>query len=105
MERADREKSNRRKPDMGLDVVPRNVEQETPIVESGKSEEESNMAAPTPVGKDIDQDQNEGEEEESDVSATQEVLELIVQLFEQRTGDGNAKNTSTQSKHENRWEL
>ena len=70
MERVNRKKSNCRKSDMGLDVVSRNVKQETPIAKSGKSEEESNMAAPMPVGKDIDRDQNDGEEEKLDGLAT-----------------------------------
>jgi len=47
MEHANRKKSNCHKPDMGLDVTSRNVKQETPNTEYGKSEEESNMAAPT----------------------------------------------------------
>ena len=51
MEREDRKKSNRRKLDMGLEIVPLNVKQGTPIVVSGKSGEESNMAALTPVGE------------------------------------------------------
>ena len=56
--------------------------------------------------KNIDQDQNEGEEEESNALATQEAKELIAQLFKQRTGDSNTKNTSAQSKHEeDRWKL
>ena len=65
-------KSNCHKPDMGLDVVPRNVKQETPIMASGKSEEEGNMAETKPVGRNMDQDQKEGKEEVSDVLATQE---------------------------------
>ena len=51
MERANGKKSNRRKPEMGLDIMPQNVKQETPIVEFGKNEEESNMAARTPAGQ------------------------------------------------------
>jgi len=42
-------------------------EAENPIVKYGKSEEESNMAIPSPVGKNIHQDQNVGEVEVSDV--------------------------------------
>ena len=55
------------------------------------------MDAPIPVGADIDQDQNEGEEEESKGLATREAKELIMQLFQQRTSDNNAKNTSARS--------
>ena len=52
MECANRKKkSNRRKPEMGLDVVPRNVKKEAPIAEFGKNEEENNMATLTLVGK------------------------------------------------------
>ena len=36
----------------------------------------------------------------SNVLAMREEKDLIAQLFKQRTGDGNAKNTSAQSKHE-----
>jgi len=50
-------------------------------------------------GKNIDQDQNEEEEEEANFLATREAKDLIVQLVQQRTGDGNTKNTSAQSKH------
>ena len=46
-------------------------------METGKSEEESNMDAPMSVGKVIDQDQNEGEEEDLNVLATRETKELI----------------------------
>jgi len=61
-----KKKSHRRKLDMGLEVVIRNVKQETPIVKSGKSEEGGNMDAPTLVGKkNSDQDQNKREEEVS----------------------------------------
>ena len=37
--------------------------------------------------------------------ATREAKDLTAQLVEQYTGYSNAKNTLTQSKHENRWEL
>ena len=80
MEREGRKKSNSSRLDICLDVVLQNIEQETPIAESGKSEEESNMDAPTPVGKNIDQNQNEGEKKESNVLATREAKELAAQL-------------------------
>ena len=50
-------------------------------MKSGKSEEESSMAAPMLDGKDIDQDRNEGEKGESDGTTMQEAKGLIVQLF------------------------
>jgi len=62
-------------------------EAENPIVKSGKSEEESNMATPRSVRKGTDQGQNVGEVEVSDVLATRATKELIVQWFVQRTGD------------------
>jgi len=64
------------------------------------------MAAPILSGKNIDQDQNEEEEEEANLLGNARSKGVdCVQLFPQRTGDGNTKNTSAQSKHENCWDL
>jgi len=72
-------------------------------MESGKSEEESNMAMLTPVIKNMDQNQNEGAKKESNVLATREAKESIVQLgWATHMGDSNTENTITQSKHEER---
>ena len=65
----------------------------------GKSEEESNTTALTPVRKNMDQNQNEGAKKESNVLATREAKESIVQLgWAIHIGDSNTENTITQSK-------
>ena len=65
-------------------------------METGKSEEESNMAVPMVDGKDIDQDQKKGEEEETNVLETREAKELFIQLVKKRISDSHTKNTSAQ---------
>ena len=50
-EREDMKKSSYSKLDLDLDIALRNIEQETPIVESGESEEGSNMTEPMLGGK------------------------------------------------------
>jgi len=64
MERANRRKPYRCKPNMDLDIVPWNVKQETQLKSLGKvKKEKSNMTAPMLNGKNIDQDQDEREVE------------------------------------------
>ena len=64
-------------------------------MESGKSEEESNTTALTPVRKNMDQNQNEGAKKESNVLATREAKESIVQLgWATHIGESNAEKYS-----------